>query len=1108
MDTTRYWHQNLFNSDMNDIKIKNLRSAEVTLKDILDGQLPEEVKDYCINHRAKKKDEDESDVIAPIDILFAPIVFGKPDNLIVLLWIPALMDANGVIRVKEKSFPWIPRQYLEPTDKPYIEPIGTLEDFNTYISENTLNQENWRQYFKYAIKLFEYVTRRDIGDYKAYNGHYRTPHIHVFTGLDVSQGINKNIRLLYELIAKTETSLPLYERFISPQEKPCQSLLEPIEALLYGAMGHTGQMGNSYPCSPSQRESVNHFTTLHNGEILAVNGPPGTGKTTLIQSLVASLWVNAAKLQKDPPVIAVASTNNQAVTNIIESFKKANTTGDLLDERWLPEIESYGLYLHSPTAGNPNEYPSRKKFMEKIEDKKYIQEAEVMFLSKFAEYFQCQKGLDEAIAYLHNEIEKNIFIQQEKLSMLGQFYEASKDYKTIDEFETALSKANEDIISYQHEYEKTVSLKAQWEQHLSLKPGWFILQFLPIFRGYIEKQNQHRNNYFCDQHKLQYYSEEELSLYLENQKTYLHDILEETKRLVDTIAADYQICLPWFSSNTTPEQYQGEIDTEDRYTAFKLATHYWEGRWLKEMQQFSENDLKDSATRSLGDKNLRARFRRFAKITPCFTSTLHNLGNEFSAWEGRESPLFNFIDLLIIDEAGQVLPEIAGASFSLAQKAIAMGDIYQIEPIRNLPQMIDEINFQIFGLDNKFNRKEAGEILKSLHIGSSFGSVMQVAQRACKYEKYGERGMFLSEHRRCVPEIIDYCNRLAYKGNLIPKRPSKENHPLPNMGYANIPGIAEKANSGYRNTIEAEAIVHWIKENKEKLFEMYPGKAIGDILAVITPFRAQMMTINQHLKKARLHITTGTVHAFQGSEKPIIIFSTVYDRRQPKSYFFDNNVNMLNVAVSRAQDSFLVFGDTAILDPQNPSTPSGLLAQILFQKETNEILNLTKPSKKTNEIEHINSLEGHLKALKDSINDAEKEITIVSPFISSLAIKHDNLVELFQKAINRGVKVSVYTDKWLNSYQVQPKPQFIEGVQMLEAIGVTVYVVERIHNKTICVDNRLLIEGSFNWLSTRRTPGDPWCRYEASFAYTGSEVSDMIKNLLAELEKTKEDKEL
>ena len=49
---------------------------------------------------------------------------------------------------------------------------------------------------------------------------------------------------------------------------------------------------------------------------------------------------------------------------------------------------------------------------------------------------------------------------------------------------------------------------------------------------------------------------------------------------------------------------------------------------------------------------------------------------------------------------------------------------------------------------------------------------MKMAQNASGFKETGlhEKGVLLTEHRRCYNEIITYCNVLAYDGQLVPLR--------------------------------------------------------------------------------------------------------------------------------------------------------------------------------------------------------------------------------------------------------------------------------------------------------------------------------------------------
>lgn len=122
---------------------------------------------------------------------------------------------------------------------------------------------------------------------------------------------------------------------------------------------HVGQMGGAYPLSPSQREAMNHFGEIKEGNLLAVSGPPGTGKTTFLQSVVADMYVKSALKRERAPIIVAASTNNQAVTNIIDSFGQISEIGiSNLEHKWITGTDSFAVYF--PSNGKVKEAAQKR----------------------------------------------------------------------------------------------------------------------------------------------------------------------------------------------------------------------------------------------------------------------------------------------------------------------------------------------------------------------------------------------------------------------------------------------------------------------------------------------------------------------------------------------------------------------------------------------------------------------------------------------------------------------------------------------------------------------------------------------------------------------------
>ena len=385
------------------------------------------------------------------------------------------------------------------------------------------------------------------------------------------------------------------------------------------------------------------------------------------------------------------------------------------------------------------------------------------------------------------------------------------------------------------------------------------------------------------------------------------------------------------SSVTNKDELNELLDTFFRYLSFWLAVHYYECRWLT-AKKLSANQ------RGKNYQNvLNLFYENLSMITPCYVMTFYQLPKLLLAYdEGQQKYLYNKIDLLIVDEAGQVTPEIAACSFALAKRAVVVGDVHQIEPVRNIHRKLDMSLAKTAGV---INLKDEFDNLTTLGLNTSGSSVMKVACKSCKYEKFEERGLFLSEHRRCYDEIIEYCNKLVYKGNLEPKRGLGVNDKdcklyelsIPHFGHYQIDSIQSSKRGGSRyNEAEAREIANWVIENFKYLKAVYPTTNHKNILGIITPFKQQVSEIKKALpKELKTLVDVGTVHTFQGGERNVIIMSTVYGKSDG-CYFIDASKSLLNVAVSRAKDSFLVFGEIDCLS-SSETVPSGLLKKMVTE---------------------------------------------------------------------------------------------------------------------------------------------------------------------------------
>lgn len=879
------------------------------------------------------------------------------DELTGLFFVPAKLNDKGYLSFDSdnKKLPWFPREYLQPMIEPKLA-IGSASDVDSYISDHVDQVQlikTWDDYLSFVIEFYEKITSSKFEDSSITNEEEHTQielEKNMYLFIDSTVNATFNIMRLYNHILEDSQAKPLYDTFISTSEAISEPL---IPNSLSNMHLHAGQMGGEYPLSPSQREAINHYNNMNNGEVLAVNGPPGTGKTTLLQSIVADTYVKRAISEDKPPLIVATSTNNQAVTNIIASFGNIKKLFDSsLEERWIEGVHSFATYFPSgmkvkeaaqgyQITNNKGEY-----FLSDIETETNINNSKAKIIDQCGKHFSKEfNTVGECRIALHQEL---LFLEEKKKNLLALCEESKQFHNPDFPINLQLDKLKEKIDGFEEQIHRYQDRVSGWESTYSKVP-YFVRLFSTIIRKNLKRiQTEFRlfistdeltflNEYMTVEDIKEIYSLKisklrSSSVSLQKDAQFIEDWIkrydEQLKILREHGVSlhDHESDMYKISMDTINEL----IDKKIRYHEFWLAVHYFECRWAS-----GEDELSDKQKGRNYENVLVKLYNRLSLITPCLVMTFHTLPKQFLAYTGQKNTfLYNFIDLLIVDEAGQVSPEIAAGAFALAKKAVVVGDVYQIEPVWSVNKSLDNTLALTSGL---IQSADEYSNLEELGLTSFGSSVMKVASKSCKYEKYDEKGLFLSEHRRCYDEIIDYCNKLVYRGNLIPMRGRGANRKnrlqaWPQMGFHQIESDKSKKQGASRyNHTEAAEIAEWLHQHFDTIRSAYPEDAENNLIGIITPFKSQVGYIKAALKRKMPQlwkkISVGTVHAFQGAERNIIILSTVYGVNDG-CYFIDANKSLMNVAVSRAKDHFFVFGDTRCLK-NNQNSASGLLKSVM-----------------------------------------------------------------------------------------------------------------------------------------------------------------------------------
>lgn len=256
----------------------------------------------------------------------------------------------------------------------------------------------------------------------------------------------------------------------------------------------------------------------------------------------------------------------------------------------------------------------------------------------------------------------------------------------------------------------------------------------------------------------------------------------------------------------------------------------------------------------------------------------------------------NLFDVVVVDEASQAGLEASFLQY-LAPKIVVIGDDKQVSP-----SAVGVDQQQLRDLANMYL---ANDPYKASWLDPKRSYFDEASMR------FGGR-ITLTEHRRCVPEIIGFSNRIAYEPEgirLVPVRQFGADRLEP-IKVVHVTDGVELTNK--TNEIEAQAIVDQIR--KCLVEPRYDGATIG-VISLLGKEQARLiehklLDVVPPEEWAARELRCGDASDFQGSERDVMFLSMVKaasEDRRLSALTAVSYVQRFNVAASRAKDQMWVY---------------------------------------------------------------------------------------------------------------------------------------------------------------------------------------------------------